>query len=621
MATVLRRGTKRATTRGNGAAGAVARELARIATAAHPEAEDGSKLDRTSGNHWLIETLRRWGITFFAGVNGGGLIHVNKYLMPFTDLAHAGDGAPRMLTMGEYVAGFAPIGYFLASGRIGAGVATTGAATKLMSSGITDAKLHNIPAVYVFALNSTLSIGSAPLQDVSEYGMNIVPQLRAELGEGCVVIDNINLFEERMQQAQRVLHRSRPVAIAFYPDVLSKATEAEVPWRERRRAVRAADVERFLATFPEQARGRRVVVYVGQEAAWSAGIERLTTRLAEAMAAPTVWSVNGANAVARDNRWGFGYISFGGNDRAMELWRSVSKDDVVIALGFDPGEYSLNLAMIPAGHVWHFTDLPEAYGTKSGDFKHRVAGEYHVVRGDIGAALEAILRRFDPATIAPRPKVDLPDGLNTRAIDRDVRADCVDFFAFYEAIDRLWRPNSIGFDDVCIAYKDRQYVTQRPHPHVKFWTTHDGSAMGGGFGLGVGAKAARPDLHAFVFTGDGCWRLFGGALADAARLDLRVFIVNNGTYGIVDKGLEIVVPEVHKRRYHSKLASIDFVAAAKAHGWDGFRVKPDLSNLAAIMDACYGQQGRSILVDIPVDPDQVVGLNPRLHNLTTKTYL
>jgi len=63
------------------------------------------------------------------------------------------------------------------------------------------------------------------------------------------------------------------------------------------------------------------------------------------------------------------------------------------------------------------------------------------------------------------------------------------------------------------------------------------------------------------------------------------------------------------------------VAAARAHGWDGFRLEPDLRNLGEIMDACYEQTGRSILVDVPVDADQVIGLNPRLNNLTTKTYL
>ena len=578
-------------------------------------------LETTSGNYWLVEALRRWGVTTYAGVNGGGLIHVTKHLQPFSDLAEARDGVPRMLTMGEYVAGFMPLGYYLASGRVGGCVTTTGAATKLGGSGMTDAKLHNIPAVYLIALNSTMSIGLGPLQDVSVHGMNIVPQLQAELADGCVVIDDVATMEEQLERAQSILLESKPVAICFYPDILSKDVQVDVPARSRPRAVRQQDIDRFIDEFPKISAGRRVIIYVSSEAARWPGMPAMTTQLSTVLQAPTVWSVNGANAVSADNPYGFGYISFGGNDEAMKLWRGITPEDCVIAVGFDPGEYSLNLASIPAGDLWHFTGWSEPYGHIAGEFRHRVRGNYHVVRGDLDQVLGQIVPRLAAEGTGSRPAVDVPERLNTRHITREVREGSVDFMAFYEQLHRSWRPNSIGFDDVCIAYKDRQYVTQRPHPYIPFHTTHDGSAMGGGFGLGLGAKLADPSLHTFVFTGDGCWRLFGGTLADAANLDLRVFIINNGVYGIVDKGLEVVIPDVEKRRYHSALPSIDFVAAAKAHGWDGFRVKPDLSNLREIMDACYETEGQSILVDVPVDADQVIGLNPRLFNLTTKTYL
>src|SRR6202521_2564047 len=96
-------------------------------------------LERTSGNFWLIETLRRWGITSYAGVNGGGLIHVTKHLEPLSDPSEATDGAPRMLTMGAYVARFGPLGYYLASGRVAGRISHTRAATKLGGSGLTDA--------------------------------------------------------------------------------------------------------------------------------------------------------------------------------------------------------------------------------------------------------------------------------------------------------------------------------------------------------------------------------------------------------------------------------------------------------------------------------------------------
>ncbi|MBI4587301.1 MAG: thiamine pyrophosphate-binding protein [Candidatus Rokubacteria bacterium] len=581
----------------------------------------GSGADRSSGNYALIETLRRWGIMFYSGVNGGGVIHVAKHLEPFTDLSQAAGGVSRFLTMSEYASGFVPVGYYLASGRVAGSITTTGAATKLGSSGITDAKLHNIPAVYLIALNSTLSIGMAPIQDVSECGMNIVPQLQAELGEGCIVLDNIHKLEGQLRRAQEVLNESRPVALAIYPDVLSNSVHVDAPKVEPARGVNRDDLAAFLEKFPRMAVNRRVVIYVGEEAARSHGIQPLTTQLSELLQAPTVWSVNGANAVSPENRYGFGYILFGGNDRATELWNSVNPNDILIALGFDPGEYSINLQKIPAGFVWHFTNLKEPYGHKHGEFRHRVAGGYQQVRGDIALVLSELIPRLGAVGLGERPRVELQENLNTREISREVRPGCVDFVAFYEQIQQCWRPNSIGFDDVCISYKDRQYVTQRPHPCIRFYTTHHGSAMGASFGLGVGAKIADPSLHTFVFSGDGCWRLFGGALADAANLDLRLFIINNGTYAIVDKGLEVIIPDVDKRLYHAKLPRIDFVAAAKAHGWDGFSLNPDLSNLKEIMEACYTQTGRSILVDVPVDPDQVIGLNPRLLNLTLKTYL
>ena len=174
--------------------------------------EPGAFAEAKSGNAVLIENLRRWGIRFFAGVNGGGVVHVAKHLEPYYELAHSADKASRMLTMGEYVAGFVPLGYWLASGRIAGCVTTTGAATKLGGSGMTDAKLHNIPAVYLIALNSTMSIGNAPLQDVSEHGMNVVPQLEAELGEGCVVIDSVHSLEDGLRRMMGTLGREPLVA-------------------------------------------------------------------------------------------------------------------------------------------------------------------------------------------------------------------------------------------------------------------------------------------------------------------------------------------------------------------------------------------------------------------------
>ena len=257
-------------------------------------------LETHVGNYALIETLREWGIVHYAGVNGGGIIHTTKYLEPLTEMSQITDGVPRMLTMGEYASGFVPIGYYMASGNVGCCFTTTGAATKLGASGITEAKVHDIPSLYLLALNSTTSIGDSPLQDVSEHGMHIVPQLKAEIGEACIVIDNHNRLEEDLTKVQELLHQKKPVAIAFHPDVLSRDIQLHVPKRDKARTYNKADVERFLAEFPEQAKGRRVVIYVGEEAAYYPNIQELSTELSTLLKAPTIWSMNGANAVDPD---------------------------------------------------------------------------------------------------------------------------------------------------------------------------------------------------------------------------------------------------------------------------------------------------------------------------------
>jgi acetolactate synthase I/II/III large subunit len=50
-----------------------------------------------------------------------------------------------------------------------------------------------------------------------------------------------------------------------------------------------------------------------------------------------------------------------------------------------------------------------------------------------------------------------------------------------------------------MSYKDRQYITQRPNPDCPSFSLYRGSAMGGAFGLGIGARFGAPDKTFFVY--------------------------------------------------------------------------------------------------------------------------
>lgn len=582
-------------------------------------ASDLQLVESRTGYEFLIDTLKSWRVRLYAGVTGGGVIHLLKHIEPMRVLDDDGQ-TPAFFQIGEYVAGFIPLGYYLASGEVCAAVATTGAATRLLTCGLSDAKLHNIPAIYLIPLSPADTRHRSPLQDTGPEGANVAAQLKAELPTGAFVLDDPERLEEQLEQARRQLDQGAPVALLMPPEALGKVVrEAErrshpSGYRRETGGIEGTSFARFCAEFPGQCAGRRVIVLAGEEAARYPEMPNLTTRFCEVLQAPIVWSTNGANAVARDNPYGFGYLGFGGNDRATQLWNSIGSDDIVITLGFCPDEYTLNFSDVSACVTWNFTNLTAPYGSVDGEFRHRVQGEYFEVRGALDEVLTKMISILKDVQPLRPPAPAFMVNLNNREI-LPPRDGAVDIVRFYRELDSQWLPDSIAFDDVCLAYKDRQYVTQRPHPDVRFHSLYRGSAMGGAIGAAIGAKLAKPDATVFAFTGDGCFRLIAGCLAEARSLGIVLFVLDNGSFGIVAQGLPVILPEHSLSRYHSELARIDFGSMARACGWSSWELAPDLANLDEIMCECYRPNRPSMLVEVPIDAEQMVGQNPRLHNL------
>lgn len=561
----------------------------------------------------IINTLNNWGIRLYAGVNGGGVIHFLKYLDP---LDQGAIQTPSFLTIGEYTAGFIPLGYYLANGKIAASVATTGAATKLICCGLSDAKLHDIPAVYIVPVSNGSTTGFSPLQDTTAYGSNIVMQLRAELPESVFVLDNPITLTEQLLLAKEQLDRSKPVVLVMDNEGLSVSeTVSDFPT-----AVPESPIEEnhcpdtFLDAFRRETNGKRVVIFVGEEMARYPNATDLTSRLSEALHGATIWSINGANAVSRDNPYGYGYIAFGGNDRAISLYNSLGESDVLLVVGACPDEYTVNFKKIPAYATFHFSNIPQAYGFVDNSLRHVVEGRYYQVHASLDSLLQILIDAAAERPFSNTPMEKAPHDLNDLPFD-NARDEYADMAALYQRLDRWWPAGSIGIDDTCLAYKDRQYVTQRPNNNIRFYSLYRGSAMGGAFGAAIGAKLADPDRQVFLFTGDGCFRLFSGSLGEVSNLGLVVFLLNNETFGIVEQGLKKVLPDIGTAYYHSRLGAVDYCAIARANNWDAIRLAPDLGNLDEILSKVNDGLSRSLLIEVPVDPNQVLGKNPRLKNL------
>ena len=180
---------------------------------------------------------------------------------------------------------------------------------------------------------------------------------------------------------------------------------------------------------------------------------------------------------------------------------------------------------------------------------------------------------------------------------------------FYRYLEKSWKPNTIVFEDVCMAYRDRQAICSQPSQHCRLFSANHGSSMGSAFGMGVGAAVAKPHHKIFVFSGDGCFRYIVGGLAETARLNITLVVFDN-CYGLVDllpfeKKYDGVI---HK---HTNLASIDWQKVGEGLGWKVQFLQPDLSNLDALLADAYQQDQQSNMIIVPADPQLAIGKNFR----------
>ncbi|MCS3429942.1 thiamine pyrophosphate-dependent enzyme [Klebsiella sp. BIGb0407] len=568
---------------------------------------------RVTGYQVLHSTLLEWGITCYAGVTGGGVIHFLKSLDPMVE---PGAETPSFYSIAEYSAGFIPLGYFLSGGKVAAAVATSGAATKLLSCGLSDAKLHDIPALYIIPLSPEEGRGQASLQDTSEYGSHIIGQLRSELPDSVFVLDTLETLTETLQSAREQLARSRPVVLILLHSALNQTLSGISTRISPPITISAPDlvIDDFYAAFRRDINGRRLVLLVGEEMARYPDARILTTQLSQRLRCAVIWTINGANAVERSNPYGMGYISFGGNDEATSLYQSLGADDVLLVLGACPDEYTVNMSPFMAGKTYFLSHHSEGYGQIDNSFAHRAQGLYQHISGPLDQLLHGLIQAAEEQPFNNLSAALAPETLNHRQY-MVPREGCVDMAEVYLRLDRFWPPNSIGFDDVCLSYKDRQYVTQRPNNNIQFYSLYRGSAMGGAFGAAVGASLSSPDKSVFLFTGDGCFRLFSGSLGEACELGIVIFLINNASFSIVGQGLPIILPEIAEKHYHANLKVLDYCAIARASGWEAESLEPDMSNFDLLLEKIGHRGQKSWLIDIPVDALQVLGHNPRVRNL------
>ncbi len=128
-------------------------------------------------------------------------------------------------------------------------------------------------------------------------------------------------------------------------------------------------------------------------------------------------------------------------------------------------------------NAWVFSSNTQGYGPANGSRDRRFSGRYRLISGCIRINALKLIDSLDKSELRT---IRYPQfgNLNKPHRKSPVNSGFVNLDNFYNEIDNLWREDSLGFDDICMSYKDRQYVTQRPNDNCPFCSFYRGSAMG-----------------------------------------------------------------------------------------------------------------------------------------------
>jgi acetolactate synthase-1/2/3 large subunit len=140
-------------------------------------------------------------------------------------------------------------------------------------------------------------------------------------------------------------------------------------------------------------------------------------------------------------------------------------------------------------------------------------------------------------------------------------------------------------------------------PEPRRWINSGGlGTMGFGLPAAIGAKIAMPDTPVVCLAGDGSLIMVSQEMATAAAydLDVKVFLMNNGYFGMVRQWQELFWSERYKSVEMG--TSPDWVKLADAFGWNAARCD-DKANLGDAMREALETPG-PVLLDVRVTPNE-----------------
>ena len=553
----------------------------------------------------LVRYLEQEGVQYVFGLPGG-------HLLTLYDAINRSRRITSVLAKNEQGAGYMANGYARVSGRPGVCCATVGPGATNLVSGVAAAYMDSTPLLVLTAQVGTTAIGKGALQEAAGDGRTVdhVAMFRPITKYSAMVTRSI-LVSEAMRKALRIATSGRPgpVHLDLPSDVLKADVEETIIPPARYRAARlptidrdqVEDVVRLLIS------ARRPAILAGGGVIAAGGQGELL-RLAERLDIPVATSLRGKGAVPEDHALALGCLGLYGTRAANSYLRSGI--DVLLAAGVSFHEMTT--------HCWDPAFQPTTALVQVDIDPAEIGKNYPVdvaLVGDARVALQGVVQALE------RRGDVMPSGRRRDALRVFKRAH--EYFSepamasdsvplkpqrVMRELRETLPPETIVFSDIgnSLTWVERCFPV---HGSGSIVSMSGLAAMGSGVAGVIGGKLAAPDRPVVCLCGDGDFQMTGLEMITAVAHGVPAIwvILNNARLGMI---YDIQNGMYHGRIESSTLRNPDFAALARAMGADGHRIERPGELRTTLCEALAA--GRPTLIDVPIDPDELPPLKPRM---------